>query len=307
MNNEILNTIRNKLTYFNENSTDKNFKELQIYFDYYSLNFEGIINRSGYLKTDIGRIAIFSFTPVVDSKGDILLFHGYLNHTGILANLIGFLTNIGYRVTTADLPGHGLSDGERTGINNFYDYNIVLDTIIQSINFNKNLIFIGHSTGCVPVLNMLLDGKQYFSKVLFCAPLIKTIAFSLGLFSCQLIPGFVKYIPRIFRKASNSKEFIDFQRYHDPLQDRVIATSWTRAYFKWIKTITNKHADTKTPVLVIQGTKDTVVNWRFNLRYLTSLFSNIQSSLISGARHELFNETDTYFSQLTEIIKIFLK
>ena len=74
--------------------------------------------------------------------------HGLAEHSGRYASLVTSLTNAGIAVLTHDHHGHGVSDGERTWVNNFQDY---VDDIYQHLKIaddkisNLPLLLFGHS------------------------------------------------------------------------------------------------------------------------------------------------------------------
>jgi alpha-beta hydrolase superfamily lysophospholipase len=71
--------------------------------------------------------------------------------------------------------------------------------------------------------------------------------------------------------------------------------------FKWDKKITSAKTSQR-PTLVIQGTKDNIIDWQYNIRFILSKFKNSRIELIENARHELLNESIVYrkevFSQI---------
>jgi alpha-beta hydrolase superfamily lysophospholipase len=113
-------------------------------------------------------------------------------------------------------------------------------------------------------------------------------------------------VPRVFRRVSSDEEFLKFVKYKDPLQAKKISLKWVGAMFKWDRRI----ADAKTsarPILVIQGLKDNIINWRHNIRFIQSKFENYEIELIENCRHELFNESEKIRQEVFSQIKDFLR
>ena len=56
------------------------------------------------------------------SKGSVVIVHGYLDHTGLYGHLIKQLLERQLTVVCFDLIGHGLSSGEPASIDSFDQY-----------------------------------------------------------------------------------------------------------------------------------------------------------------------------------------
>ena len=86
------------------------------------------------------------------SCGTVFFLHGYLDHTGTLINGITACFNARWAVAAMDLPGHGLSGGERGAIDDFSEYAAAFDRffLLAAPHLKQPFVFIGHSTGVVP-------------------------------------------------------------------------------------------------------------------------------------------------------------
>ena len=49
-------------------------------------------------------------------RGTVFVLHGYYDHGGLYGTLLRYLLHKGYGVVLFDLPGHGLSSGDRAAI-----------------------------------------------------------------------------------------------------------------------------------------------------------------------------------------------
>ncbi|MCX5633587.1 MAG: alpha/beta hydrolase [Phycisphaerae bacterium] len=248
------------------------------------------------------------FKPV-NYKATVVILHGYLNHCGLLSKLIRYLLEAGFAVAVFDLPGHGLSSGEPTAIDDFTQYsqslNDFLNIIRQKLNGPYHII--GHSTGAAVIMDYLLGGgDDCFDRVIFVAPLVRSELWFLIKLGYKAYQSFAKNIFRVFRNVSSDKDFLRFVKYKDPLQSKKVSIKWINAMFKWDKKIANAKTSQR-PTLVIQGTKDNIIDWRYNIRFILSKFKNSRIELIENARHELFNESaeirETVFSQIKDYLK----
>ncbi|MGD0786306.1 MAG: alpha/beta fold hydrolase [Sedimentisphaerales bacterium] len=245
-------------------------------------------------------------------RATVILIHGYLNHCGLLSKLIKYLVEAGFAVAVFDLPGHGLSSGEPTAIDDFSQYSDSLNDFMKIIRpkLNGQYHIIGHSTGAAVILEYLLActerSRSDFDKVILAAPLERTDWWLLEKIGFSISRLFSSFVPRVFRKVSSDKDFLRFIKYKDPLQAKKISLKWVAAMFKWDQRIADAKISNR-PVFVIQGLKDNIINWRHNIRFIQSKFSNTQVKLVEKCRHELFNESEEIRTMVFSQIKDYLE
>jgi alpha-beta hydrolase superfamily lysophospholipase len=280
---------------------------MESYLEFYSLNIAAAEHEFVQFKSSAFELAGHIFKPV-DYKATVVILHGYLNHCGLLSNLIKYLVEAGFAVAVFDLPGHGLSSGEPTAIDDFSQYSDSLNDFLKIIKpkLHGPYHVIGHSTGAAVILEYLLEGGgDGFDKVILAAPLERTDWWVLEKIGYSISRLFTGFLPRVFRKVTSDEEFLKFVKHKDPLQAKKISLSWVGAMFKWDQRI----ADAKTSarqVLVIQGMKDNIINWRHNIRFIQAKFENTEVELIEHARHELFNESEKIRQEVFSQIKDYL-
>jgi lysophospholipase len=292
------------------------FDSIESYLKFYGLNIAVASHEFVQFKSNDFELAGHTFKPK-DYKATVVILHGYLNHCGLLAKLIKYLVEAGFAVAVYDLPGHGLSSGETTSIDDFAQYSQSLSDFLKTIKPKLHAPFhiIGHSTGAAIILEYLLEGASTrlstsrddcFDKVILTAPLERTDWWVLEKIGFLISRLFSRFVPRVFRRVSSDEEFLKFVKYKDPLQAKKISLKWVGAMFKWDRRI----ADAKTsarPILVIQGLKDNIINWRHNIRFIQSKFENYEIELIENCRHELFNESEKIRQEVFSQIKDFLR
>ena len=265
------------------------------YFRYYGLDIENdfpaIDHFFGTFESDGYTLYGHIYKPA-EYKGTVLVLHGYLNHCVQLKHLIRYLIESGFAVAAFDLPGQGLSTGARAGIEDFSQYSQALTSFANVItNFAHGPYhLIGFSTGGSAVINVLLDHEESgFDKVLLVSPLVRCVAWGPSKFGSKLFGGIVESVPRMTHKESSDKQYLEFVE-KDPMQIKRVPLEWVRALHAW----NDKIADLPScpaEVEVIQGTKDTTVDWKFNIEFIQEHFSNAEVSLIEEGRHELLNES----------------
>jgi alpha-beta hydrolase superfamily lysophospholipase len=112
-----------------------------------------------------------------------------------LKNLIRTCLGQGFAVTVYDLPGHGLSTGERFSINDFSEYVDVLNDFIKLCQHELPEPFhlIGHSTGsAIAYEYMNAAQNMIFDKVIFLAPLVHNAHWNISkpfIFLQNYLPG----------------------------------------------------------------------------------------------------------------------
>lgn len=277
-----------------------NDSDLQAYLDFYHLQFHhdfpnlhhgfGAIDCRGF------RIATHYWVPE-NAKGTLLIMHGYYDHTGLFGNAIRLGLQQNLAVLMFDLPGHGLSSGEKISIDSFNRYADVLHDVLSFVHKHLPAPFYawGQSTGAAVLLNHLwryeTTGKSSvaFAKHILFAPLILPRDWHKGRWLYWLIHKFVKRIPRKPSENSHDKAFLHFVDHQDPLQTHYLSVAWVGAMKKW-----DAECSTFTPLekelLIVQGSGDRTVNWQYNLQKLQMLLPRAKIDFIDKAGHQLINE-----------------
>lgn len=247
------------------------------------------------------------------ARGTVVLLHGYTDHSGMYSGLIDHLLRRGWNVLTYDLPGHGLSSGEPLGINGFDQYVRQLQQVLDNYTslFSGPLVMMGQSTGAAIILTLLMQSspkqKQRWSLAgsVFLAPLIRPVDYYYIRSVYKTAHWWLRRVRRRFSDNSHDPAFLHFREHNDPLQHRHMAISWIGAMLKWIANIEKAGSCTDT-LMVIQGTDDRTVNWRYNVSVLDQLCPAAELRLVRGARHQLVNESDQYRARVFAHIDEFL-
>lgn len=224
----------------------------------------------------------------------LFLLHGYYDHMGLYRHVIAWALQQGFAVIGCDLPGHGLSSGERASIADFAIYQQVLDALFEQarrLDLPRPWHLCGQSTGGAIVVDHLLHcGEQSPAdgQVILLAPLVRPRAWHWSKLSYRVLRHFVDGIERRFSANTNDPAFLAFLE-ADPLQPRRLPTAWVGALIAWIKRIEAAPHSRRRP-LIVQGEADGTVDWPYNLRVLKEKFAEPQILLLPEARHHLANE-----------------
>lgn len=279
---------------------------LSSYVNHYSLpSKESKLNF--YLGTlEVNQQSIFAaaWEPPA-SKGTAIIVHGYLDHLGLFSPLINHLLDQGLTVVCFDLPGLGLSDGERASIDDFADYTLVLDHIVKLCQqrFAKPLHSLGQSTGGAILLKHLLDADKNtpypFVSLNLLAPLLHPKGWWLNRHLLPFVTPFRKALKRRFGESSHDAEFLAFLREKDFLQPKVMPMQWFAAAENWAKEFEACNGSDY-PVNIIQGTSDQTLDWKYNLAVFKEKLPQMQLQLIEDAYHHMANEEPKLRKQIFE-------
>ena len=224
--------------------------------------------------------------------GTAFVVHGYFDHVGLYGHLIRHLLGRSLNVVAFDLPGHGLSDGERVTIASFDHYVEVFEGVLDAAaGLPRPWHGVGQSTGGAIVLHHLLRAAEHpFAGVALLAPLVHPRRWGINRLIYLAARRWRRQIPREFVANSGDPAFLEFIAHRDPLQARHLPLEWIGAMKRWAEEL-HELPPSSRPASVIQGDADTTLDWRYNLRLLRRKLPNGRFHLLPGARHHLVNET----------------
>ncbi len=278
------------------------------YFKYYGLMPPGATHFFGTFHSGGNQLAAHVYKPQ-SSQGTVVLVHGYYDHAGIWKNLLRHLLDLHYSVAILELPGHGLSSGDRVSICSFSEYLAAIRDFVSlcKANLDGPLHIVAHSMGAGVAADYFLSCETgaIDGKVVFLAPLIRPAHDGPSVFGRAMVRPFCSSLPRWFRKNSSDEEFLRFVK-DDPLQERHLPLAFCNAMHAWSKSMPDRQP-TEREVLVIQGTSDSTVDWRFNLRFMKEKFPNAQFELLPDAGHQLANESTPLRSKVFGLIDAYLQ
>lgn len=253
------------------------------------------------------------YWDVPETRGIVVLAHGLFDHVGLFQKLVSFCLQAGYSVFAIDLPGHGLSDGEPTVVDSFFDYAQVLTSAMAILPKSTVPFFgVGQSTGAAVIMAVAFDAvannrEVPFERMIFLGPLVRPRRWGVSRVIFKLLGGFIRSVGRDMSSAnSHDEEFHSFLRYHDPLQSKRLSVRWVKALDNWVAYCADAPS-VDTPLLIVQGTGDRVVDWKRNVPQLQTIFTCSQVNYIRGARHHLGNEAEpwrkTVYTSVTQFLK----
>ncbi|MDR5866410.1 alpha/beta hydrolase [Halomonas koreensis] len=250
----------------------------------------------GYVDAQGFRLWTQVWRPTVP-RGTVFVVHGYYDHLGLYRHLLECLLDRGWQVVLWDLPGHGLSSGERATIDDFDEYGACLRGL-QAHLADDGLapgpwLGIGQSTGAaILATDALRRGDDgHWAGLALLAPLVRPWGWSQSSWLHRLLGPFVRSLPRRFRENSTDADFAAFLREADPLQPDRLAIQWVDAMRRWMPQLLALPAN-PLPTLILQGERDLTVDWQWNLDVLARKFPNAEIHRHPEARHHLVNEAE---------------
>jgi len=276
------------------------------YFHFYSLNPTQAQHWFGSVQSGSNTLAVHVFKPK-NPRGTTVLLHGYFGHTGSLKKLIRECVMHNYAVVTFDLPGHGLSSGPRMETGDIRTCATHLETILQITegHLPRPFYMIAHSTGCSIALDYLHNiHPNPFDKIIFLAPLIRHEQWALAKSGYYIARPFTDTVPRRFRKNSSDEVYSEFVK-QDPLHSDSISMNFLESVYAWNERAKDYPVWPGT-ICIIQGDKDRVVDWHYNLKFLREKIQHPEIHMVAGAMHQLPNESkpirDNVFNLIFEYI-----
>lgn len=270
------------------------------YFRYYGIDFtaassavpQPVRHWFGHFPSGRYEIVAHYFEPP-EPLGTCFVLHGYFDHAGLYRHVIEFCLQRRLAVVIYDLPGHGLSTGERATIADFAEYRQVLADAVERFRQRAPRPWraVAQSTGGAVLMDYLLAAPQpEFEHCVLLAPLVRAMGWRGIRLSYALGRPVLNQIPRRFGTNSGDAAFVEFVAHHDPLQARILPLPWVGAMLKWERWFRRLPASARAP-LVIQGQRDLTVAWRHNLRVIREKFPRARVLQLAQAQHHLANET----------------
>ncbi|EZH64969.1 hypothetical protein DH09_20920 [Bacillaceae bacterium JMAK1] len=264
-------------------------QDQQSYLNHYHLSTVADYEQT-VLDVEQLEVIVHWFTP--KSYIDTLIFvHGYMDHSGAQAPFFTKAVENGLRVVAIDLPGHGLSSGDRHAIRSFEVYEGILERLLEQVEREqqKKPFLLGHSTGGGIIAHHVLRATNpYVLHAILVSPLVRTMSSLFMKVGQPFVQLTTDEVPRKFRHNTGDGQFARMQQ-QDPLQSDRIPIAWVKEMLSWEKQFLYNQPSQK-EVSIIQGTADKTVDWKHNLAVYNQKFQKANPILIEHGEHQLLNE-----------------
>lgn len=285
-------------------------ERVRAYLDHYQLNitedYPDVRERMGTVALAGFDIAVHYWCPP-EPRGTLIIVHGYFDHSGLYGPVVRFGLDHGLAVLAYDQPGHGLSSGRRLAIESFDCYADVLDALLRNAEplLPGPRYTLGQSMGGAVLLNHLWRyGGERTGRTALCTPLVLPRGWGLSKWLHTLLKAWVQRVPRVFTDSSHDPVFNEFLAKRDGLQTPYISVQWVGAMRAWEKRFRALRSRDDA-ILVVQGTSDGTVDWRYNLKQIRRKLPRAKVEIIEGARHQLVNESEPYRARVFAAIEQF--
>jgi len=300
--------IRETIKPLNLDSVPQNSEEIQNYFRFYKIDFDADAHFFGFYNSGENKIAAHVYLNE-NSKGTVLLIHGYLEHSAItFTKLIPELLNKGYSVAAIDLPGHGFSNGRRADSRDFTEYYLAIkdfyNQYLHKLSGPQHII--GHSTGCVGIFELLKDNSINIVTYILAAPLIRSDSWALSKFGMVLFGWYLPKVPVLIKHGTTNSAYAKFISHNDPLFIRWTPTSWVRTMYNWERNIRDYKTNNR-EIIILQGKKDKALEWKYNIKFLKIKFPNCIIKYFPEANHTLFAEPEPTRNIIIETVMYYLE
>ncbi len=285
------------------------------YFQFYGIDFEnqipGVTHYFGHFNS--GKYDVVAHYFSLDNKserksrGTCFIFHGYFDHAGLFRHVIEYCLHRELNVVIYDLPGHGLSTGERVSIPSFSDYLTVMKDCVKLFGDTAPQPWhaIAQSTGAAVLMDYTLQElPPSFSKIVLLGPLVRAAEWRLVKLAYWVGSKFLDKVPRKFGGNSNDKQFLEFVEKTDPLQTKYVSVRWVDALMRWESRFDYLPASEKN-ILVIQGQRDTTVDWKYNIPVIRRKFPKARYLPLQDAYHHLSNESSEIRTKIFAAIDMY--
>ncbi|MEP1471255.1 MAG: alpha/beta hydrolase [Halieaceae bacterium] len=279
------------------------------YSRYYGLDFEGrfaaLTHRAGVVESGGYCLAVQCWQAPSATR-NLVLLHGYTDHTGLFRHLIEYGLATGCNVLIFDLPGHGLSTGEPAAIDDFGEYAQALADVLAAVTLPALPTWtMAQSTGCSVLMEYARRNDWPFQATVLLAPLLRPAEWHRVRIAWWLLRSFTKSIPRSFNRNSSDEAFLEFIQ-QDPLQPTRVPLRWIGALKRWLGDLPLADLGAG-PALVLQGDQDGTVDWRYNTGHIDRLFAGSEIQFLPEAGHQLANESmeirSVYLDQVSSYVE----
>lgn len=248
------------------------------------------------------------------SRGTIVASHGYSEHSGCYEHVAKFFNDHGFSFAMLDLPGHGLSEGRRSDIQNFDHYVRSFEYFYQELEkiiVPRPYYIFGHSLGGL-IVTRFLQSSSYatsFRAAFLSSPLfgLSTDSFhrigvflqnDFGLRVLEVICGVLPNIT-LPNKSDLGSHVLTHdiemaqKRDSDMLISPQVTISWTHEFLKARRKAFAESSKLLCPVGIFQAGDDRVVSAGQAERFYNQLSKEKSFfKLYPKLFHEILNEVE---------------
>lgn len=281
------------------------------------------LEQSGTIKGQEYKELYYKKFILKDSKGSVVISHGFTEYIERYNEMIYYFLNEGYNVFIMEHRGHGRSgtlgkeDITQIDVENFdyyiLDFKKFIDEIVLPENNNNKLFLFAHSMGGGIGAKFIEDYPEYFDAAILSSPMLEihtgeyqsgiakiiaNIAYNFG-FGDKYVFGEEKFNSAygLDGSGTSSKNRYDYNYNilmgNEQLQRGGASFRWLYNSFKATNKIIDKEnaSKVKIPVLLFQSENDTYVKPKGQNQF-AKYAQNCELISVAGAKHEIYREKD---------------
>jgi alpha-beta hydrolase superfamily lysophospholipase len=242
---------------------------------------------------------------VENARANVLIVHGFGEHSGRYGALTERLVKAGYSVTAYDHRGHGQSEGLPGHIEKFSEYEEDLDRvvgIVRSGATTRRLFIIGHSMGGLVALRYAAqlgsESPRGITGTVISAPLIAVAApvpqhkLMIGRVAAKVAPR-MRLDNEIDPSVLSRDPEVGRAYAADPLVNRKVSARWFSEAVHAMAEVVDWAPRIAAPLLLMHGTNDRLASCDASVQLFDRIGSrDKQLAVYPGYYHELFNEPE---------------
>src|ERR1700676_1668863 len=245
------------------------------------------------------RIQYRTWLPTGKPRGAVVIAHGFAEHGGRYAHVAERLVAEGLAVRAPDHRRHGRSGGRRTSVRRFDDYVDDLTTVLQQVRkkWPPRVVLLGHRMGGLIRLRLAVRASVCIDGLVVSAPAacprdVSKLTLTVGRALSWLAPN-AGVIRLPLNRISRDPGVVDAYK-HDPLVFRTpIRARLGTEMLAAMHQVEVGLPDLRTPLLVMQGTADGLVDPGCGPHVYERAGSPDKTlKMYDGLWHEIFNEPE---------------
>ena len=242
-----------------------------------------------------------AWLPDGDPKAVVILLHGLAEHSGRYAHVAKALTDAGYAVHALDHRGHGKSDGKRTYVKSYADYQrdiLQFRRLVELRHPDLPVFVLGHSMGGNLALGHVLDHQAGVRGMALSAPALAP-GTSLSPTKIKLAKLLGKIAPglrpeKLSADAISRDPAVVAAYVADPLVfNGKVTAGAAAALLGSMESFPARYTELRLPILLQHGTADALVDIA-GTRQLEAgaVNAKVTTHYYDGLYHEVFNEPE---------------
>ncbi|MDD2562793.1 MAG: lysophospholipase [Salinivirgaceae bacterium] len=253
-------------------------------------------------------------SPVTQAPASVIvLVHGIGDHSGRYLEWFDKFEDAGVAWVTADLPGHGKSDGQQGLFNSMQAPFTIVEQLITmaEIRFPKiPIILYGHSMGGNIVANFALRRHPKLDGMILTSPWLGLVN-SPPKWKIKFAEIAALFVPKMTMKTGIKREQLScnqdalekFEK--DPLIHGKITLGTFLLMYNAMRYVNNHAEYIQVPSLLIHGTSDPITDWKATKKMALKIGRKCTFIPFEGMLHELHFDpnSDNVAKKIIEWIK----